>query len=149
RAQVTLLTLAAIALVMPAAFHALAGPGGRIQEDSLSLTIALVLLASYGANLLFSLYTHRDLFAGESATPSMDEKPWTLKKSVLMLGVSTTLIAWISEILVGSVEPAAEAFGMTRIFLGVIVVAIVGNAAEHSTAILMAMKNRMELTLGI
>ena len=65
-----------------------------------------------------------------------------------MLAGATALIAWMSEILVGSVEPAADAFGMTRVFVGVIVVAIVGNAAEHSTAIMMAMRNRMELSLG-
>jgi Ca2+:H+ antiporter len=74
---------------------------------------------------------------------------WTLKKSILFLVGATALIAWVSEILVGSVEHAAESFGMTRVFLGVIVVAVVGNAAEHSTAILMAMKNRMELAIGI
>ena len=66
-----------------------------------------------------------------------------------MLAGATALIAWISEILVGSVEGAAHAFGMTRVFIGVIVVAVVGNAAEHSTAVMMAMKNRMELSMGI
>ena len=68
---------------------------------------------------------------------------------MLILTGATALIAWMSEILVGSVEPTAHAFGMTSVFIGVIVVAIVGNAAEHSTAVLMAMKNRMELAIGI
>jgi Ca2+:H+ antiporter len=66
-----------------------------------------------------------------------------------VLGAATALIAWMSEILVGSVEPAAASLGMTSVFVGVIVVAIVGNAAEHSTAVMMAMKNRMDLTFGI
>ncbi len=150
RSQSTLLTLAAIALVMPAAFHYLAGPGAGFQEHNLSLAIALVLLASYGAHLIFSLYTHKHLVTGvPSPSAELEEKPWTMKKAVIVLGAATAMIAWISEILVGSVEPAAAAFGMTRIFLGVVVVAIVGNAAEHSTAVVMAMKNRMELTLGI
>jgi Ca2+:H+ antiporter len=150
RAQSTLLTLAAIALIMPAAFHYLAGPGGRIRENDLSLEISIVLLFTYGAHLLFSLRTHKQLFEGEGGEESgAQENTWTLRKSVLMLAAATALIAWVSEILVGSVEEAAAAFGMTRIFIGVIVVAIIGNAAEHSTAVIMALKNRMELSMGI
>src|SRR5215831_11260689 len=148
RAQVTLLTLAAISLIMPAAFHYLSGPGGRVREDDLSLEISIVLLLAYGAHLLFSLYTHKQLFLGEVAAEH-GATGWTLKRSALVLLGATAVIAWVSEILVGSVEAAAESFGMTRVFLGVIVVAVVGNAAEHSTAILMAMKNRTELSLGI
>src|SRR4051794_15124942 len=150
RAQVTLLTLSAIALIMPAAFHYLAGPGGRVREDDLSLEISIVLLLTYAAHLVFSLYTHKQLFAGAPAEEiAAGGKVWTLKRSVLTLLGATALIAWVSEILVGSVEAAAASFGMTRVFLGVIVVAVVGNAAEHSTAVMMAMKNRMELSLGI
>ena len=147
QAQSTLLTLAAIALVMPAGFHAVAGPGGFNREDNLSLAIALVLLAAYSAHLVFSLVTHRQLFAGEAQPEHQPE--WTMRKALLVLAGSTALIAWISEILVGSVEATAESLGMTRIFLGVIVVAIVGNAAEHSTAVMMALKNKMEISLGI
>jgi len=150
RAQATLLTMAAIALIAPAAFHHLSGPRGRLNEDTLSLGISGVLLAAYGAHLLFSLHTHKQLFAGESSgAPAGAERAWSLRKSLLVLAGTTAMIAWVSEILVGSVEHAAEAFGMTRVFLGVIVVAVVGNAAEHSTAILLAMKNRMEIALGI
>jgi Ca2+:H+ antiporter len=148
RAQVTLLTLAAIGLIMPASFHYLSGPAGRTSEGDLSLEISIVLLLAYGAHLVFSLHTHKQLFAGETAAEH-GAGAWTLKKSILFLLGATALIAWVSEILVGSVEHAAESFGMTRVFLGVIVVAVVGNAAEHSTAILMAMKNRMELAIGI
>jgi Ca2+:H+ antiporter len=149
RAQATLLTLAAISLVMPAGFHALAGPAGLGREDRLSLAISAVLLAAYGTHLIFSLYTHKQLFAGETPPAEHHGSGWSLKKSVLVLAGATTLIAWISEILVGSVEAAAASLGMTRVFLGVIVVAIVGNAAEHSTAVMMALKNRMEISLGI
>ncbi len=148
RAQVTLLTLAAIGLIMPAAFHYLAGPGGRVREGDLSLEISIVLLLAYGAHLVFSLHTHKQLFAGEAAA-GHDGRAWTIKRAILVLLGATALIAWVSEILVGSVEAAAASFGMTRVFLGVIVVAVVGNAAEHSTAVLMAMKNRMELSMGI
>jgi Ca2+:H+ antiporter len=149
RAQVTLLTLSAIGLIMPASFHYLAGPGGRMREDDLSLEISVVLLFAYAAHLIFSLYTHKQLFAGEAVKAEDQNDSWTVKKSLITLLGATAAIAWVSEILVGSVEAAAESFGMTRIFLGVIVVAVVGNAAEHSTAVMMAMKNRMELSLSI
>src|SRR4051812_26947946 len=149
RAQSTLLTLAAIALVMPAGFHAVAGPGGMSREGGLSLAISLVLLAAYLAHLVFSLGTHKQLFAGESQDAQHRGAGWSVKKAALILAGSTALIAWISEILVSSVEAAASSLGMTRVFLGVIVVAIVGNAAEHSTAVMMALKNRMEISLGI
>ncbi len=148
RAEGTLLTLAAIGLIMPAAFHYLAGPGGRIRENDLSLEISFVLLLGYAAHLVFSLHTHKQLFAGEPMGEGQ-EVSWSIKRSIMILLGATALIAWVSEILVGSVEEAASAFGMTRVFLGVIVVAVVGNAAEHSTAVMMAMKNRMELSIGI
>jgi Ca2+:H+ antiporter len=150
RAQSTLLTLAAIALIMPAAFHYLAGPAGRIRENDLSLEISIVLLFAYTAHLLFSLHTHKRLFMGESEEETeTHEQSWSLRNSVLVLVAVTALVAWISEILVGSVQEAATAFGMTSVFVGVIVVAVIGNAAEHSTAVLMALKNRMELSMGI
>ncbi len=149
RAQATLLTLASIALIVPAAFHYV-GPSARLREDSLSLVISALLLVTYATHLLFSLYTHKQLFAGEQITAARERpKPWSLKKGLLILAASTALVAWVSEILVGSVEQAAAAFGMTRIFVGVIIVAIVGNAAEHTTAVMMAWKDRMELSLGI
>ncbi len=148
RAQVTLLTLAAIGMIMPAAFHYLAGPVGRLRENDLSIEISFVLLLGYAAHLVFSLHTHKQLFTGEPAAEA-EEASWSIKKSILILLGATVLIAWVSEILVGSVEEAASAFGMTRVFLGVIVVAVVGNAAEHSTAVMMALRNRMELSLGI
>jgi Ca2+:H+ antiporter len=149
RAQATLLTLAAIALIMPAAFHYLAGPGGRLRESDLSLEISIVLMLTYAAHLWFSLHTHKELFAGENPEDESGEHAWTVKRSVLTLVGATAAIAWMSEILVGSVAEAAAAFGMTSIFVGVIVVAVVGNAAEHSTAVMMALRNRMELSLGI
>jgi Ca2+:H+ antiporter len=149
RSQATLLTLSAIAMIMPAAFHYLAGPRGEVQEDALSTEISVVLLLAYAANLLFSLHTHKQLFAGEAHASNGGVLPWSVKKSLIVLAGATALIAWVSEILVGSVEHAAAAFGMTPIFVGVIVVAIVGNAAEHSTAVLAALGDRMELALGI
>ena len=154
RIQATLLTLAAIGLIGPAAFHHTAGPAGFSNEDKLSLCIAIVLLVAYACGLFFSLKTHKHLFSGhsEQAVKTGDGdhgQAWTLGKSLAVLGLATALVAWISEILVGSVEHAAETLGMNSIFVGVIVVAVIGNAAEHSTAVLMAIKNRMDLAIGI
>lgn len=150
RTESTMLTLAAIALVIPAAFHSWTGVGGQMQEESLSLKISLVLLLVYAAHLLFSLHTHKELFGGHCGARAVtEEEAWSLRKSLLILSGSTALIAFVSEILVGSVEQAARSFGLTSVFIGVIVVAIVGNAAEHSTAVMMALKDRMELSIGI
>jgi Ca2+:H+ antiporter len=149
RAQATLLLLSAIGLIVPAAFHFLAGPAELMREGDLSLEISIVLLLAYGMHLLFSLHTHKQLFQGDSESVAEEGHAWSLKRSMLILVGATAMIAWMSEILVASVEPTAQALGMTRVFIGVIVVAIVGNAAEHSTAVLMAMKNRMELAIGI
>ena len=150
RMQSTMLTLAAIALIVPAAFHYLAGPQGYSREGSLSLEICVVLIVTYALGLLFSLRTHKSYFSGESGETAQHEGPvWPVGRSLALLAGATVAIAWISEILVASVGEAAAAFGMTSIFVGVIVVAIVGNAAEHSTAILAAAKNRMDLSLGI
>jgi Ca2+:H+ antiporter len=150
RSQASMMILAAIAMVMPAAFHHLGGAAVVQSEAGLSLEIAIVLMTTYAASLLFSLHTHKQLFESPSEVEVTHEHaPWSTRKSIIILVVSTAFVAWMSEMLVASVEQAAHALGMTSIFVGVIVVAIVGNAAEHSTAILMAMKNRMDLSLGI
>jgi Ca2+:H+ antiporter len=153
RTQATLLLLTAFALVVPAMFHAAAGPAGWPKEDDLALEISVVLLIAYGASLLFSLVTHKSAFSGLPAAEAAENEgghaPWSVGRALLTLAAATALIAWMSEILVGSVGPAAQAFGMTSIFVGVIVVAIIGNAAEHSTAILVALKNRMDLSMSI
>jgi Ca2+:H+ antiporter len=150
QSQAAMLTLGAIGLIAPAAFHYLAGPRARVTEHDLSLWISVVLLITYGLHLLFSLRTHRQLFEGAAVKATdEEEKPWTITRSITVLAASTAVLAWMSEILVGSVEPAARALGMTSVFVGVIVVAVIGNAAEHSTAVMMALRNRMELSLGI
>ncbi|MGH9382120.1 MAG: calcium/proton exchanger [Thermoanaerobaculia bacterium] len=153
RSQATMLTLAAIALVMPALFHFLGGREAVARERGLSLEIAVVLMVTYGLGLLFSLRTHRPLFTGGAGEPEDESAahrvPWPASRALIVLAVATAGVAWMAEILVGSIEHAAEAFGMSDLFLGVIVVAIIGNAAEHSTAVLVAMKDRMDLALGI
>ena len=154
RVQSTMLTLAAIAFIAPAAFHYLSGPGARASESTLSTEISIIMLSVYAVSLLFTLHTHRQYFAAPSpgepdAQPAGQRDHWSITRSLIVLAVSTALIGWISEILVGSVEFAAKAFGMTDLFVGVVVVAIIGNAAEHSTAVSVARQNRMDLSLGI
>jgi len=159
RASCTALMLAAFALVIPTVFHVAADkhPGNwtPAAELNLSVAIAVVLLLSYVALLVFSLVTHRDLFTGEEdhAQPVAEKQAagevWPVSKAVGYLIVATGLVAWMSEFLVGAVEAARVSFGMTETFVGVIVIAIVGNAAEHSTAVTMAWKNKMDLSIGI
>jgi Ca2+:H+ antiporter len=149
RSQSTMLTLAAISLILPAAFHYLGGAEAVKREGDLSLEIALVLLVTYALGLWFTLKTHKQLFQGAAEEVEVTGEHWSTVKSIAVLAAATALIAWMSEVLVGSVEPAAHKFGMSSVFVGVIVVAIVGNAAEHSTAILVAVKNRMDLSLSI
>ncbi|HMB53328.1 MAG TPA: calcium/proton exchanger [Thermoanaerobaculia bacterium] len=154
RVQATLLTLAAVALVAPAAFHYIGGPRLEAREEQLSLAICGVLIVAYGLGLFFTLHTHKKHFSGHSAEVGEAEReghgePWSLGRSFAVLLGSTALIALVAEVMVASVEATADHLGMNDVFIGVMVVAVVGNAAEHSTAILMAAKNRMDLALTI
>jgi Ca2+:H+ antiporter len=153
QSRVAALVLVSIALIVPGMFNYL-GRGTLTETvNKLSVVISVVLLLTYLLSLLFSMHTHKELFSGiRSPQGNMDEyeePPRSLATSITVLLVSTILIAWMSEILVGSVSQAAQALGMSPVFIGVIVVAMVGNAAEHSSAVMMALKNRMELSLGI
>lgn len=147
----TMMVLAAIALLVPAIFHALpeVTRADLILEHELSVGVSIVLILTYAAHLVFSLGTHRDLFNPKDEDPHSDEEPWSVTRAVTVLIAATLFIAWMSEILVGAVEGASHELGMNGVFVGVIVVAIVGNAAEHSTAVMVAMKNRMNLSVGI
>ena len=148
----TMMALSAIGLLIPAVFHwvTVGQPReGRLQaEANISLEIAIVLFVTYILSLIFSLRTHKDLFMGTSHEHE-EASPMTLKTAVLILVAATALIAWMSEMLVHAVEPASKAVGFTEVFVGVIVVAVIGNAAEHSTAVLVAMKNHMDLAYNI
>jgi Ca2+:H+ antiporter len=155
----TLLTLAVIGLVVPALFHMsvlmaisqgkVDAGTGNVLEHEMSLYISLVLFAAYILSLLFSLGTHKTHYAGESHCAHAPETPGKVGKAVLILLIATVLVAWMSELLVGAVEEASHTLGFTEVFVGVIVVAVIGNAAEHSTAVLAAMKNHMDLALNI
>jgi Ca2+:H+ antiporter len=150
RSQATMLTLAIIALILPAAIRATAGGETAPALGSLSVSISIVLLAVYALNLVFSLVTHASLFTGSHVPAQEEHTPsWRLWRALAVLGGATVLVAWMSEILVGAIEPSAHALGLNDVFVGVFVVAILGNAAEHATAVTAAMKDRMDLSLSI
>jgi Ca2+:H+ antiporter len=155
--QTTMLMLASAALIMPAIFELVEGKGlpapgaeaihygGTVEH--LSLAVAVVLIITYVVGLFFSLKTHRDLF-----NPEYEEEDtwgWSTRKSVIALAVAGVLVGVMSEVLVGSITEASESVGLSEFFIGVIVVAIVGNAAEHWVAVLVAMKDKMDLAVNI
>jgi Ca2+:H+ antiporter len=150
RSQATLLMLAAIALILPAAHRSASGPD-TAALGTLSVWMSAVLLAVYAANLVFSLGTHAALFEGshEEEAETEHAPAWSTSRAAAVLAAATAAIAWMSEILVGAIEPTAHTLGLNDAFVGVFVVAILGNAAEHATAISAAMKNRMDLSLSI
>lgn len=151
-AGTTLLVLSAVGLLVPAVFHAIVGDAFREREHNLSLEIALVLIVTYALSLVFTLKTHRYLYVGdvskEDDEPG-DHAPTPLWRPVLLLLAATAGIAFMAEFLVGAARETAESLGWSEVFVGVIVVAIIGNAAEHSTAVMMALKNKMDVAINI
>ena len=153
RTSVISLSLAAIALVIPTVFHLAASgsPSGwsPVVERQLSLGISVVLFITYFCLLAFTLRTHKHFFVGAEAELEEKTERWTKSKAVVVLMIATGVVALLSEFLVGTIESVRASIGVTEVFVGVIVVAIVGNAAEHSTAVVMALKNKMDLSGGI
>jgi Ca2+:H+ antiporter len=149
----TMLGLSTIALIMPAVFHIIVQGKPNVREQDLSLEIAIVLMITYVLSLIFTLRTHSHLYTGgvdvQGEQEAIGDHGWSQKRSIVTLLVATTLVAVMSEFLVGAVEATSEKLGLTEVFVGVIVVAIIGNAAEHSTAVLVALKNKMDLSLNI
>ena len=141
----TSLVLAVTGLLMPALF-ALGGRESFAEREVVSGTVAAVLMILYAAALLFTLVTHEHLFR----TPSPEERPeWSRRKAVAMLLVATAFVALEAEFLVSSLEPALEDLGLSELFVGLIVIPIIGNAAEHSSAIMFALRNKVDVTLEI
>jgi Ca2+:H+ antiporter len=155
--QTTMLLLAAAALLMPAIFELVEGkglpqPGAEMVDygskvEHLSLAVAIVLIVTYVAGLVFSLKTHRDIFNPEYRAE--DTWGWSARASVIALAVAGVLVGVMSEVLVGSISEASHAIGLSEFFIGVIVVAIVGNAAEHWVAVLVALKDKIDLSVNI
>jgi len=167
RTSATLLMLAVAALVIPAMFAYLV-PDNQPRIDALSAQLSVLLLVVYGLSLVFTLRTHPHLYESEvpddtrlpslprvvAAKPTRREAseehvPWSIKRAISVLLVATIGVAVLAEMMIGSVTAASEAVGLSELFIGVIIVAIVGNAAEHGTAVMMALRNRMDLSLSI
>jgi Ca2+:H+ antiporter len=154
-----MLLLAVVALIMPALFELVQGTGlprpdaKAVNYDAdvekLSVGVAVVLLFTYVAGLVFSLRTHKDLFNPEHGEDDHAGEPWSVKRSVVMLAIAGVAVGVMSEILVGSISEASEAIGLSPFFVGIIVVAIVGNAAEHWVAIYFATRDKMDLAVNI
>ncbi|MDQ3720004.1 MAG: calcium/proton exchanger, partial [Actinomycetota bacterium] len=158
-AQSGMLLLALAALILPAVFQLIHGGGlpGIGEErvkfgsdlEKLSLAVALVLIASYVAGLVFSLKTHRRVFNPFDDSEADEHAGWTMRRAVIQLTVAAVLVGLTSELLVGSVSEASKEIGLSEFFVGVFVVAIVGNAAEHWVAVLAAAKDKMDLAVNI
>jgi Ca2+:H+ antiporter len=148
RLQAGLLFLATVALLVPSAIKEADSPAITAFTHQLSVGLAVLLITAYGLGMLFSLKTHRELFGSEAHGEDAGE-PWPMRLALATLAGVTVLVALVSEIFVESVQEAAVNFGMTQAFVGFIVVALVGAAAEMASAFAGARKNRLDLSVGI
>ena len=155
-----MLILAVIALSLPMVFELSNGHHLPHASDQLvrfgsdakhfSLAVAIVLILVYLAGLMFSLRTHRELFNPfHEDQQAEDPEGWTMRRAVIALAASGAIVAVLSEILVGSIQGAAHSAGLSEFFMGAVVVAIAGNAAEHWVAVVVAMKQKMDLAMNI
>jgi len=146
----TLLVVAVIGLVLPAVFQAVHPDPERVATVRMSTWISGLLILGYVLSLIYSMWTHKAAFS-EGGDVAHHEAPpdWSLRKSLVVLVVVAVTIGVLSEFLVSSTQEAVSSLGLSEIFVGLIVIPIIGNAAEHSSAVLMAMKGRMELAVGI
>ena len=139
------LVIAVIALLMPALFFT-SGNVTEFRTEAVSVAVSVVLIVTYGLSLLFSMKTHRSLFAHEAG----HEKPhWSLRRGVTTLAVATVFVALMSEILVGALEKTTDELGLSHLFVGLIIVPLISNAAEHASAIILAAKDKMSVAIEI
>ena len=153
RAYSSMMFLAAVSMTVPSAFSRIFAPNEVIrQEQLLNVGIAVMLLIAYCLYILFSLKTHSSAFASldtEGEGAHHGHQQWSIPRAVISLLVASALAAWMSEILVGAAEETGKALGMSQIFIGIVFVAVVGGAAESGSAVAMAQKNKMDLSVGI
>jgi len=142
--------LAVVALVIPAIYAGSTGHRRPQDVEAMSLDISWVLILTYALSLVFSLKSHRHLFEGEDAEHAVEpDKPWSVRRAVIVLVLAAGVVGLVSEFMVSAIDAAGKALGLGKLFMGVVVVAFVGNAAEHSTAVLVARKRMMDLAVGI
>lgn len=145
----SMLLFSLIGLCVPAFFtHTINANLLNTRYEGLSLVVAIVMFILYILSLIFSFFTHKDLYATTTEEEGHESK-WSLKKSIIILVISTVIIAIESEFLVGGIEDITSKLGLSEFFVGIILIPIIGNAAEHSTAITMALKNKMDVAIEI
>jgi Ca2+:H+ antiporter len=145
-----LLVIAVIGLVVPALFYHLHTDPQRAATVRMSEFVAVMLIIGYLLSLVYSMGTHRAVFGEGGDVAEGESQPhWSLRKALVVLLLSAAAIGYLSEILVGSTEAATQALGMSEVFVGLVLVPIIGNAAEHSSAVLMARRDRMDLAVSI
>lgn len=151
RTQIGMMALAAVAILVPSIFAATSTGELASRPITFSVVVSAILLVVYICSIIFTLRTHAHLFHGEEGGSGTEPHgvPWSASLAVGVMAAVTILIVWMSEVLVSTVEQASHALGLSSLFVGIVVVAVVGNAAEHSTAVLMAMRNRMEIAVSI
>ncbi|MGH2754984.1 MAG: calcium/proton exchanger [Actinomycetota bacterium] len=142
----TLLVIAVVGLLMPALF-ALSPEASEFRTEAVSVGVSIVLIVVYGLGLLFALKTHKKQFASAHSTEGVPH--WSKGFALGLLGGSTVIVALMSEFLVGALEPTVEELGISELFVGLIIVPIIGNAAEHSSAIFLAAKDKMDISIEI
>lgn len=149
----SMMLISAISLGVPSAFNRFFSPGETMREEKLvNLGTAFVLLAAYGLYLVFLLKTHPDFFksvSGKKEEHAHGAKQWSVGRAIGSLLGASVLAAWMSELLVGAAEGTGKALGMSQVFIGIVLLAIVGGAAESGSAIAMARKNKVDLSVGI
>ena len=152
RVYSSMMMIAVISLTIPSGFHIfMAGKAPTGKENLLNLNLAIVLLIGYVLYLFFMIRTHPDFFASQGSGEHKDEheKRWSLTRALVTLVVASVLAAFMSEVLVGAAEETGKVLGMSDVFVGVIFLAIVGGAAESISAVTLAAKNKMDLSIGI
>lgn len=144
-----MLFLALTAILVPDIFHLVRADEALPYMDRISIAIAIILLVIYAISLIFALKTHAHLYAAEDHGTPEELPPWSFRKALVVLVSATVGIIVLAEFLVGALEPAIDSFGFTHTFVGVMVLAVVGGAAENSTAIMMAVKGKMALAFNL
>ncbi|HXY30121.1 MAG TPA: calcium/proton exchanger [Gemmatimonadaceae bacterium] len=148
--SVSLLVIAAVGLLVPTFFHALHVDVERVRTVRMSEFVAGILMLSYGLSLVYSMRTHRDVVSvAPPSHPDIEHAAWPMRRTLLVLGAAAAAIAVMSELLVGATTDTVATLGLSQFFVGIIVVPIIGNAAEHSTAVLVARRNQMDLGVSI
>lgn len=146
--SVSMLTFAAICLIVPAVCTGSLSLSetNKIQHEALSIAVSIVMIVLYICSLYFSFFTHKDLFGVEH---ELIYPKWSKLKSICVLTITTLVVAFEAELLVGKIEPMTNQLHLSKLFVGLILLPLIGNAAENYTAVSMALKNKMDVAIEI